>query len=64
MNEGKVSDAYESIEDVLKKREAMQVEEKKDEYVALKEKTELGGNMKTMMDDAVKEVMRGHFYEF
>lgn len=64
VNEGKVSDAYESIEDVLKKREAMQVEEKKDEYVALKEKTELGGNMKAMMDDAVKEVMRGHFYEF
>ena len=49
---------------MLKKREAMQVEEKKDEYVALKEKTELGGNMKAMMDDAVKEVMRGHFYEF
>ena len=64
VKEGKVSDENESIEDVLKKREAMQVEEKKDEYVALKEKTELGGNMKAMMDDAVKEVMRGHSYHF
>ena len=57
VKEGKVSDANESIEDVLKKREEMHVEEKKDEYVSLKEKTELGGNMKVMMDDAVRELM-------